>query len=339
VKRNTADYPTDNDKIGFFKMTQRVGAELNRRTGCMNIHDQPVRKNNLILEFPAILDLGIAPGGFSATAMQANPTAILRAVTLDPKEGGHDVMLYQRDYNNDVHIEFMDRTMLAGEMGLGMNEVPVGHPEAKKLNHDLIFPEIDEFDLVFCGGTPTRNHRQHQAPYREFVEGLRLSVSQLVIALNHIREGGTIVMLMHRPETWITCQSMYMLSKFSEIRPFKPRAAHKTKSSFYLIATDVKPRSIEAQDAVRRWKATWKHLTINTHGLHDVTIAELEDTELAGETVEEVLRNFGAQLVNKSRTIWLEQAEALKNAPWLRKGQKAAGGGRAEGSGGNKAQV
>ncbi|OIW30554.1 hypothetical protein CONLIGDRAFT_679335 [Coniochaeta ligniaria NRRL 30616] len=34
-------------------------------------------------------------------------------------------------------------------------------PEAKKLIYNPIFPEVDEFDLIFCGGAPTRNHRPH----------------------------------------------------------------------------------------------------------------------------------------------------------------------------------
>lgn len=317
-------------------MTKRVGDELHRRTKCMDIRGQRAEQGVVVLAFPSILDLCMAPGGFSATALKENPHCVLRAVTLDPKHGGHDVSLLVGDEQEaDYQMEFMDVTMLAGEMGLAMTDIPSQHPEAKKLVYDHIFPDVDEFDLVFCGGVPTRNHRAYQAPYREFVEGRRLAVSQLVVALNHIREGGTIVMLMHRPETWTTCQLMYMLSKFSEIRAFKPRSAHRTKSSFYLVATNVKPHSDEAQDAVCRWKDAWKRLTISTESIHDTTMAELEDTDLAdlaGESVEEVLRKFGAQLLSKSATVWLEQAEALKNAPWLREVQ-SAGGCKAEGSG------
>lgn len=317
----------------FFKMSCKIGVELNHRTGCMNVYDQPSRKAKPPLAFPQILDLCMAPGGFSHTALAANENATVCAVTLDPKMGGHDVMLRHGDFTGELHLEFMDVTMLAGEMGVTEYEIPLEHPEARKLNYSRIFEDVDEFDLVFCGGTPTRNHRQHRAPYRDYVEGLRLSVSQLVIALNHIREGGTIVMLMHRAETWTTCQLMYMLSKFSNIRPFKPRCAHRTKSSFYLVATEVKPDSAEAKDAVRRWKAIWKRFTLYPEGLHDITIAELEDTDIAGEPVEVVLRKFGAQYVNKSRTIWLEQGEALKNAPWMKK-EQAVGDTEAEGSGG-----
>ncbi|OIW34369.1 hypothetical protein CONLIGDRAFT_587802 [Coniochaeta ligniaria NRRL 30616] len=334
-RREKADHPTEKQKRNFFSMTQQVGNELNRRTGCVDIRSQRIWKETTILAFPAVLDLCMAPGGFSAAALKVNESVLLRAITLDPKLGGHDVMLTPSEYDNDIQIELLDITMLAGEMGVQENEIPFGHPEAKKLVYEPIFPGIDEYDLIFCGGTPTRNHRPHQAPYRAFVESLRLSVSQLVIALNHIREGGTMVVLMHRPEAWITCQLMYMLSKFSSIRPFKPRAAHKTNSSFYLVATEVKPHSPEAEDVVRRWKATWRRLTLNTEGLHDITIAELDDTNIAGEPVEEVLRKFGAQLVNKSRTVWLEQLEALKNASWMQEAQTT----EAEGSGSKKEQV
>lgn len=335
-KRHRADNPTEEERSHFFKMTKRVGAELNRRTKCMDIRGQRAEQGVVVLAFPSILDLCMAPGGFSATALKENPHCVLRTITFDPNQGGHDVSLLERNEKEaDVQIEFMDVTMLAGEMGLAMTDIPSQHPEAKKLVYDNIFPDVDEFDLVFCGGVPTRNHRAHQTPYREFVEGRRLAVSQLVVALNHISEGGTMVMLMQRPETWTICQPMYMLSKFSEIRAFKPRSVHRTKSSFYLVATNVKPHSDEAQEVVRCWKDAWKRLTFSILSIQDTTVAELEDTDLAdlaGESVEEVLRNFGAQLLSMSATVWLEQAQALKNAPWLREAQ-SAGDCKAEGSG------
>lgn len=308
----------------FFEACQWAAEELNSALGCMDIRKYRIRREGTIVESPAVLDLGMAPGGFSAIAMKINLDAVIRAITLDPSpaHGGNAVML-NHDLNCDIDlkIQYLDITMLAGEMGMKTGEVEFGHPLAKKLNYDRlgrIFPGIEVYDLVSCGAVPTNLKNQPKSPYRELVQGLLLSLSQLVIAVRHIRKGGTIVMLMYRPETWITTQLLYMVSKFARVQTFKPRSHQRATSSFYLIAEDVDSLSTAAKDALVRWTTAWCRLTIDTDRLHDFTIAELEDTDLCGHTVEEVLDTFGPRLADLSRTVWLEQAEGLENPPWKR---------------------
>ncbi|OIW24314.1 hypothetical protein CONLIGDRAFT_685932 [Coniochaeta ligniaria NRRL 30616] len=127
------------------------------------------------------------------------------------------------------------------------------------------------------------------------LETVRLSVSHLVIALIHSQKGGTMVMSRHRPKAWIACELMYMLSKFSSIRPSKPCAVYKISSMGMGTghASHLLTRRHRDQSP--------KCITLSIEGLHGIAIAELNDINIPGDHVEEVLRIFGAQLVNKSR--------------------------------------
>jgi len=69
-----------------------------------------------------------------------------------------------------------------------------------------------------------------------------------------------MVVLLCRPENWITAQLMYMISKFTRLSTYKPRSDphQRTTPSFYLIAKNVDPLYREAKEACKRWKATWR---------------------------------------------------------------------------------
>ncbi|KAB5549507.1 hypothetical protein GE09DRAFT_176241 [Coniochaeta sp. 2T2.1] len=282
----------------------------------------------------------MAPGGFSAIAIETTPTARLRALTLSPDQGGHVVMLCPKDYSNDVVVALADVTLLAVEMGVSKDEIPDHHPDAGKFRHEPIFSDISHFNLIFCGGAVTRPHREQQATYRHRVEGLRLTVSQLVVAMSRVRHGGALVVLLHRPETWNTCQVMYVLSQFSRVRSFKPGYAHATRSSFYLIAEDVESESHTAKEAVQRWKALGRRLTLDTEPGEVVTGGDSDDGDgvnmISGENVDVVLGKFGRCYLHLSRPIWQAYARALKKAPWTKKAAgngecgRAAAGGRQE---------
>ena len=67
---------------------------------------------------------------------------------------------------------------------------------------------------------------QPRAQYREKSEASRLLTSQLVLALQRISMGGTIVILLHKVDAWDTVALRYTFSKSSSLRLFKPKKKH-----------------------------------------------------------------------------------------------------------------
>lgn len=60
-----------------------------------------------------------------------------------------------------------------------------------------------------------------------------------------------MVVLLHKIEAASTVQLLYAFSKFSSVQVFKPAKIHAKRSSFYMIATDVRVESEEARAATQ----------------------------------------------------------------------------------------
>ena len=159
-------------------------------------------------------------------------------------------------------------------------------------------------------------------PDRERSEASRLLNTQLVLALQRIRSGGTIVMLLHKADAWPCVLLMHTFSTFADdVELFKLRTAHKMRSSFYMVAKGVRPGRETALEAVRRWKMKWSMATFGVpdDGDGGPGEEELDVLESGGEErVKAVLQEFGPALVRMVGPIFAIQAEALKTAPWMK---------------------
>lgn len=246
----------------------------------------------------------MAPGGYTASALKYNPTAKAFGITLPSAQGGHEVLL-RSPQCNVVHL---DITMLAKEFGI--KNIPITHPEQANFLNDRPYRK-HRFHLVFCDGQVLRTHQR--AEYREPQEALRLTVSQLILALQRIRTGGTLVMLLHKIEVWDTTELLHLFSRFSSIWLFKPWRKHAIRSSFYLVATDVRPETSAAKSAVETWKRAWQRATF---GGEEGTG---EKKTMAGEAyVQSVLDQFGRRLIELGRPIWEIQADALSKVDFIK---------------------
>lgn len=253
-----------------------------------------------------ILDMCAAPGGFLATAMKLNPECEAVGFSLPPSDGGYNVLLPgdQRNY-----IKFMDITMLAADMGV--TNIPEEHPDAGKFLPRQI-RETQLFDLVLCDGQVLRTHARARAPYRETREPARLKTTQLALGLEHIKPDGTMVVLFHKIEAWDTVCFLHRFSKFSSVRLYKPTAGHAKRSSFYMVATKIRRQDPEAIRAIEKWKAVWRAATFGTD--EDFAEALRKDEQSADEMLEE----FGSELVRHGRKVWDTQANALAQAPFIK---------------------
>lgn len=281
-------------------MMKKIGKEMNNATGALKFNSSS-----------SILDLCMAPGGFLATALNLNPNAQAVAFTLPPSDGGHTIFLPK---GPNLTINLVDITMLAADIGI--QSIPQTHPDATNFLPQHLNPD-QKFDLALCDGQVLRPNVHHTRPeHRKRGEANRLTLTQLILALEHLKPGGAMVVLLHRVEAPETVQLLYAFDQFATVELFKPAVYHAKRSSFYMVATDVGAQSHEARIAIERWKRVWRLATFET---------EMGDTdyfEAVNEgcpSVEEVLERFGPKLVSLGRNIWRTQANALAKAPWMKK--------------------
>ena len=293
-QRRVADRSDTRTAQYFYAMMQKIAKQLHRFTRALTMSSSPGR----------ILDLCMAPGGFLDVALKFNPDSSALAFSLPPSSGGHEVLL---PTNANVSVNFLDITMLAAEMGV--TDIPVDHPDVENFLPPTFAPD-DSFDLVLCDGQVLRTHSR--APYREAREARRLAASQLVLGLERVRPGGTMIILLHRAELWSSVSLLHKFSKFSSLMLFKPTAGHAKRSSFYMVATKIDPQHPEAVLAIEKWKKIWTTATFGTQENYERVLME------GDETVEEVLEEFGSELIRLGKKIWHIQAKALADAPFIR---------------------
>ena len=255
---------------------------------------------------PSVLDICMAPGGFTASVLKRHPIAKVCAISLPLTQGGHEILLPNWQTDPRIQVHLLDITMLAAEMGAA--EISAQHPDAANFLLHRPF-QGQEFDLIFCDGQVLRTHPRAQ--YREKREASRLLTSQLVLAMQRVRQDGKIVMMLHKIDAWDTVALLYTFSKFSSLRLFKPKKKHSIRSSFYLIAEEIQPQSIEALCAVAAWKREWYIATCGS----DEEYAE--NRVVQEKDVDYVLSEFGQQLISLAQPVWSIQCEALRGASFV----------------------
>ena len=257
---------------------------------------------------PRVLDLCMAPGGFTASSLKHSPHAVVCAVTLPQDLGGLKI-IHRRDMR--VTMKFADITMLHTEFGV--TEIPTGPCQLSQFSDQRLW-HGELFDLIFCDGQVLQSHEPYIADYRRPVEAIRLTVGQLILAMQRIKSGGTLIMLLHDVGAYESIKILSVIDKIAKIQLFKPVSAHRKDGTFYVIAKDLQPGHPEAVAAVNGWKNIWKELTfpvIDTKAL----ISKPERAEEAAELLE----RFAGRVVELGEPIWQVQKEALVAGWWTRK--------------------
>jgi 23S rRNA U2552 (ribose-2'-O)-methylase RlmE/FtsJ len=282
---------------------KRIADELQAATAALSLPS----------EQPDVLDLCMAPGGYTASVLKYNPRARVASVSLPRALGGHEVLVPHGKKDPRVAVWYIDITMLAKEFGAP--EIPDNHPDKENFILDKRPYFGRSFDLVFCDGQVLRTHAR--SDYREKTEATRLSCSQLILAFQRIKPGGTLIMLLHKLEAWKTIALLYLFDQIAHVQLFKPKRGHATRSSFYLVAKNVQPEHAEAVAAVQGWKETWKAATFPEADITEVANASTVATRRYQEPeIESLLASFGERLVLLGDPIWEIQRQALGN--WLR---------------------
>lgn len=259
---------------------------------------------------PHMLDLCMAPGGYSRSLLDRHPKASVRGISLPSSLGGHNLRVKHGRMDPRVQVQFMDITMLASEFGVHLDDIPSRHPDASQFSDARPY-HGQEFDIVICDGQVLRTHPR--AEWRESCEATRLTVSQLILGLQRIKTGGTFIILLHKIEAWNTCTLLKAFDAFSSVVLFKPKKSHATRSSFYLVAKNVQPESGPAKEAVKEWKETWYKTTFE---------GDSSQQDPSEEVVDAFLVEYGPRLVELGHEIWDTQARALETAPYVRNSRR-----------------
>lgn len=306
-RRHQADNADQKSFTYMNNMMRRIAEEMQQATGAFSIL-------NAFTEQPMILDMCTAPGIYLQYALEANPGAGALGFSLPYDQGGHRLVV---ETGGAVRVRLLDVTMLAADMGVPAADIPPGHPHARDFGPAEL-PAGQLFHLVLCDGQVLRNHEAHRAAYREGREASRLLLTQLALGLEHLRPGGTMIVLLHLLDAWDTIVLLHTFTKFSSVRLFKPRRGHATRSSFYMVAQCVQSQQAEAIAAVRQWKEDWRIATFETdeqrwRELRRQIGADIPD-------VDAFLQDFGPKLVKMGRELWAVQADALERAPFMSRG-------------------
>lgn len=188
-QRDRADNATKKVAKRFFCMMQSIARELNDATDLFNIaHSER--------EVASVLDWCMAPGGFLRAVLQHNHGSRCRAFSLPCADGGHEVFLSSKE---KADITFLDLNLLAADMGI--KSIPPAHPEAESFLPRQVEPG-EVFDLVICDGQVLRTHKR--PGHRERLESTRLVLVQLALGLEHVREGGKMVILLQKSPSRIS---------------------------------------------------------------------------------------------------------------------------------------
>lgn len=74
---------------------------------------------------PEVLDICMAPGGYSASALKYSPHAHVSGITLPRALGGYQLLVRYGRHDSRVDVQFADITMLAAEYGV--TNIPEDH--------------------------------------------------------------------------------------------------------------------------------------------------------------------------------------------------------------------
>ncbi|KAK4998899.1 hypothetical protein LTR66_001960 [Elasticomyces elasticus] len=296
-QRQKADQSNTDTAQFFYKIMKKNAQDLHQVTRAFDVL-------SFNLNQPNILDLCMAPGGFLETAMEYDSRSYAVAFSLPQTQGSHQVFMPACPR---LTLKLLDITMLAADMDVTC--IPEDYPDVRNFPPREL-PPGQMFDLVICDGQVLRTHAR--AEYRENREARRLTVTQLALGLGHLKTGGTMIVLLHKLEAWDTVRLLNQFNEFSSVRLFRPTKAHSKRSSFYMVATQINRRCLQAMTAIEEWKQMWKIATLGT----DQDLMEALRTSEAD--VEDVLKKFGPDLISMGRRVGDIQAKALARAPFMR---------------------
>lgn len=248
--------------------------------------------------------LSCCPGGFSDYVLRRNPEAQGVGISLEQENGGHGLAIpFPQRARFEIH--WIDLTYLA-----------ICSPQSRRLPSGKValfqMPFTPSgFQLVFLDG----QHRRPQESDSTHPWDIdRLLIAQLIIGLQSLNRGGTLIVKLSHLESATTARLVYMLDKISKtIVAFKPYV-HATRGSFYAVATGV-GRGLEWEKRasyLKNLKKVWWNLTYDGPQNEGRWLRE-EDLNFISK-FETLGGPYLERLIKLGRGAWRAQSNALRRA-------------------------
>lgn len=166
------------------------------------------------------------------------------------------------------------------------------------------------FDIILCNhGVARRGDKANPRPDEEVENDLlRMHAAHIMFSLLHVKEGGTVILLLKKIEAWDTIQILYAFSQFSELSTFKSTDIYAAVAPFVLVAKRVRPGSRAARDLYKKQKWLWLSVTAPEALNALVPISRKEPS------IEEVLKSFGNEYLKLGRQPWEAQLKGVREA-------------------------
>ena len=120
-------------------------------------------------------------------------------------------------------------------------------------------------------------------------------------------------MLLHKIEAWDTMELLYLFSLFADIEVFKPVKKHAIRSTFYLVAKNVRPDEEAASVAVGAWRRAWWNATFGGEEGTGAGRIGVDD-----EYMRSVIDEFGERFAMLAKPVWKIQMDALERSDFVR---------------------
>lgn len=123
-QRNMADNANEKTARGFFELIKRIGDEMQKATGVMALP-----------EGSFVLDLCMALGGYSASAIRYSPHVSISGAILPEYLRGHKLLLQGEHDGKSVEVWYGYLTSLVGDMvskkAISPTNIPVSETSRK----------------------------------------------------------------------------------------------------------------------------------------------------------------------------------------------------------------
>lgn len=240
------------------------------------------------------LDLCMAPGGYSSFFLNHYKGSTVTAITLPVKMGGNQVLIPHNTDESRLSVSFLDVSKLGDEA------------ERALLPFDL----VPQFDHIFCDGqylVAYTKHKYGDAPTGLWKEPLLLSLSQLIIALETVKDGGSMMVLGHRCWTRRNTELLVRFNSFARVMVFKSWKAWPSTASYYMLISGIR-RGKELENLRAELQKEW----YETRDGPVVRVpASQEKRDFMVAKYETLLRDHGRFLIKVCERSWTIMADGL----------------------------
>ncbi|PIL29471.1 hypothetical protein GSI_08413 [Ganoderma sinense ZZ0214-1] len=303
TQRKVADQSTHASEVFWFEMMKKGMKEMDDAVGILPSQGMP-------FEF---LDVCCCPGGFSSFTLNKRRSARGVGISLPVSSGGHSFML--EDYLRPRY-RFIEKDIL--EYNLAPSGVS-GMPHSPDRLPDSM---LERFQLVIIDGHALRTYA-YASPGQPSLNDAKeahilyrdsLHIAQLIVALECVRPGGTIMMRLSHVEAFPAAHFLYLLDKLSdELTVYKPRSMHAYRGTFYVVAKGICRRTPTLLELKARYVAGLRQLWFALRcGGPDGRGRRMSCSDLDFiVSTEEILGGYLDRLIELGRPVWRTQAEGL----------------------------